>query len=185
MATKILDPTGQSARAEEALRLAARPADLKGRTVGLVDNGKQNAGVFISQLAEELKARYGVGEVVVRKKPIATLEAPAELLQELSDQTDVVMIGVGDCGSCSAAAVADGVALERLGTPTSVVCTESFKATADAMASLKGAQGYRYATCEHPVAGLEAGQLHERVESVLDEVVGLVTESPTAERGAA
>ena len=185
MGTKILDPTGHAARAAEALQLAPRPAELTGRTVAVVDNGKQNAGSFVAQLAEELKARFGVGEVIVRKKPIATVEAPVELLQELSDKADVVMIGVGDCGSCSAAAIADGIALERMGTPTSVVCTESFKATADAMASLKGASGYRYAACEHPVAGLDADQLHGRVESVLDEVVALVTESPTAERGAA
>lgn len=185
MGTKILDPTGQAARAAEALRLAPRPPDLAGRTVAVVDNGKQNAGVFVGQLADELKARFGVAEVLVRKKPIATVEAPAELLAELAEKADVVMIGVGDCGSCSAAAVADGVALERLGTPTSVVCTESFKATADAMAALKGAAGYRYATCEHPVAGLAADQIHERVESVLDDVVALVTDTPTAERGAA
>ena len=184
MGSTILDPTGVGARAAEALRLAERPESLKGRTVGLVDNGKQNAGAFVAQLAEELVSRYGVAEVVVRKKPIATVEAPAELLRELAEKADVVMIGVGDCGSCSAAAVADGVALERLGTPTSVVCTESFRATADAMASLKGATGYRYATCEHPVAGLGADELHERVESVLQDVVGLVTAAPAA-RGAA
>ena len=185
MASKILDPTGQATRAAEALALAARPADLTGRTVALVDNGKQNAGNFVAQLGEELKARYGVADVLIRKKPVATVEAPAELLQELADKADVVMIGVGDCGSCSAAAIADGIALERLGTPTSVVCTESFKATADAMAGLKGAAGYRYATCEHPVAGLDADQLHTRVESVLDDVVALVTGSAATERGAA
>lgn len=183
MAT-ILDPTGQAARAEEVLALAPRPGDLKGRTIGLVNNGKQNAGVFIEQLGELLVERYGVAEVVVKKKPIATVEAPAELLQELSEGTDAVVIGVGDCGSCSAAAIADGIALERLGTPASVVCTESFQATADAMASLKGATGYRYATCEHPVAGLEADQVRERVTSALDQVVGLLVEQ-AAERGAA
>jgi hypothetical protein len=184
MGAKILDPTGTSAVATEKLELAPRPADLKGRTVALVDNGKQNANVFVAQLKDELVSRYGVGEVLIRKKPIATVEAPTELLQELAEKADVVMIGVGDCGSCSAAAIADGISLERLGTPTSVVCTESFKATADAMAALKGAPGYRYATCEHPVAGLDAAAIHERVESVLEDVVGLVT-SPAAERGAA
>lgn len=184
MGAKILDPTGQATITVEALQLAARPESLKGRTVALVDNGKQNAGVFVGQLADELVNRYGVAEVLIRKKPIATVESPSELLQELHDRADVVVIGVGDCGSCSAASVADGVALERLGTPTSVVCTASFKATADAMASLKGADGYRYATCEHPVAGLDAEGIHGRVESVLDDVVDLLTAS-TAERGAA
>lgn len=184
MTSRILDPTGQLPRAEEVLELAARPAELTGRTIGLLDNGKQNAGVFIEQLGKELAARFRVGEVLVYKKPVATVEAPAELLGELAEKADVVVIGVGDCGSCSAAAIADAITLERLGTPASVVCTTSFRATADAMASLRGAAGYHYATCEHPVAGLDAESVHDRVLSVLDDVVGLLT-AATAQRGAA
>jgi len=184
MGTTILDPTGQADRVEEVLALAHRPVDLSGRKVGLVNNGKQNAGVFIEQMAQLLLDQYGVGEVAIYKKPVATVEAPAEMLKELAAENDLVVIGVGDCGSCSAAAVADGIVLERLGTPAAVVCTESFRATADAMAALKGASGYQFATCQHPVAGLAPDQVHERVTGVADQVVGLLVDT-TAQRGAA
>ena len=184
MSSMIMDPTGQSARVEGAMRLAARPADLSGKTVGLLDNGKQNAGRFVDELGKVLVERYGIGAVVVRKKPVATVDAPAELLEELHGAADLVVIGVGDCGSCSAAAVADGIALERLGTPTAVVCTESFKATADAMAGVRGAPGYRYATVAHPMAGLPGDQVRARAESVADEVVSLLVDAVVA-RGAA
>lgn len=170
----ILDPTGTTTKAEGFVP-AARLTSLRGASLVLVDNGKQNAGVFVAELAELLKQRYGAKVVEIAKKPIATVEAPPELIDELAKTADAVIIGVGDCGSCSAASVADGVALERLGKPTAVVCTESFKATADAMASLKGATGYRYATCAHPMAGLPAAEVHERAASVLDEVSSLLT----------
>lgn len=180
MGSMIMDPTGQAARVEHAMQLADRPESIAGKTVGLVDNGKQNAGRFVDELGKVLMARYGVGTVVMRKKPVATVDAPAELLEDLHGAADLVVIGVGDCGSCSAAAVADGIALERLGTPTAVVCTTSFRATADAMAVVRGAAGYHYATVEHPMAGLPGTQVRARAEGAADDVVSLLVD--TAER---
>ncbi len=184
MGSVIMDPTGQATRAEGALQLAHRPESLSGSTVGLLDNGKQNAGRFVEELGKVLVERYGVGNVVLRKKPVATVDAPSELLSDLHDSAELVVIGVGDCGSCSAAAVADGIALERLGTPTAVVCTESFKATADAMAVVRGAAGYRYAVVEHPMAGLPGDTVRARAEGVADDVASLLVEA-ASRRGAA
>jgi len=178
MGALIMDPTGQTARAESPMQLARRPESLSGRTVGLLDNGKQNAGRFVEELGKVLTERYGIGGVVLRKKPVATVDAPAELLEALHESAELVVIGVGDCGSCS------GIALERLGTPTAVVCTESFKATADAMAVVRGAAGYRYATVEHPMAGLPGDEVRARADGVADVVVSLLV-GASARRGAA
>jgi len=46
---------------------------------------------------------------------------------------------------------------------------------ADAMAGLRGAPGYRYATTPHPVAVLTPDQVKERAAQVLDDVVTLLT----------
>ena len=51
-----------------------------------------------------------------------------------------------------------------------MICTEAFKATADAMADVQGAPGYHYVTTPHPVAGLTPEQVRERAELVADEV---------------
>jgi hypothetical protein len=51
-----------------------------------------------------------------------------------------------------------------------VICTEAFKATADAMADVQGAPGYRYVTTPHPVAGLTPDQVRDRAEQVAAEV---------------
>jgi hypothetical protein len=90
---------------------------------------------------------------------------------------------VGDCGSCSGSAVADGVAFERRGIPAAVICSDAFTVTADAMAAVKGAKGYRYATTAHPVAVLTADEVRERAEAVLPEVVTLLTLPPPSPSG--
>ena len=72
--------------------------------------------------------------------------------------------------------------LERRGVPAAVVCTDAFRAPADAMAGLQGAPGYRYVTTPHPVAILTAEQVRERALSVLPEVVSLLTAAGAGQR---
>ena len=88
-----------------------------------------------------------------------------------------MITGVGDCGSCSGSAVADGVAFERRGIPSAVICSDAFTVTADAMAVVKGAKGYRYATTAHPVAVLTPDEVRKRAEEALPQVVALLTEA--------
>jgi hypothetical protein len=101
---------------------------------------------------------------------------PEDVIKELVAGSDVVITGVGDCGSCSAAAAADGVVLEAAGLPVAAIITDSFVPTADAMAALRGAPGFRYATTAHPVAVLTEEKVKERAAQVLDQVVALLVE---------
>lgn len=175
MANPILDPTGGGARVGEDVRLASPRARLPGATVGLLENTKQNAARFLDELGKLLVERYGVAALVPRTKLAFALPMPDELLEELAGTCQAVVVGVGDCGSCSGSAVADGVALERRGIPAAVVCTEAFTVTADAMAALKGATGYQYATTAHPVAVLTPDEIRERAEQALPRVLALLT----------
>jgi hypothetical protein len=172
---RILDPTGGGARTREDVVLASPRARLRGATIGLLENTKQNASLFLDELGKVMIERYGVAKVVPRTKLMFALPMPEELLEELAGSCQAVVVGVGDCGSCSGSAVADGVALERRGIPAAVICTEAFTVTADAMATLKGATGYRYATTAHPVAVLTRDEVRERAEQVLPQVVALLT----------
>ena len=97
MTSAILDPTGLSTRKQAAgLTLAARPADLSGVTIGLLENGKQNARRFLEDVAALLRERHGAGEATLRRKENFAQPAPAELVEELSATSEVVVIGVGD-----------------------------------------------------------------------------------------
>jgi hypothetical protein len=51
-----------------------------------------------------------------------------------------------------------------------VICTEAFRATADAMADVQGAPGYHYLTTAHPVAGLTPEQVRDRAQRIAAEV---------------
>jgi hypothetical protein len=113
--------------------------------------------------------------VLRRTKTAFALPLPAEQLEEFVRECDVVLTGVGDCGSCSASAVADGIALERAGVPAAVICSDAFTATAGGMAEVQGAPDYAYLTTAHPVAVLTPEAVAERARQLLPEVVATVT----------
>lgn len=171
----MIDPTGTSTSAAGPVTLAPRPADLRGRTVGLLANVKQNAELFLDEVGELLRERHGVAELVRRKKFNITDTVPPGILAELTEHCDVVVVGVGDCGSCSASAVADGLALEAAHVPAVVICTEAFTVSADAMARVQGSPGYAYVRTAHPVAPLDQLGVRARAESALPEIVATLT----------
>ena len=178
MPNAILDPTGTvtSAAAKPAAPRAPRLSSLEGKRVGLLINTKTNARPFLEEVGRLLEDRYGV-TLTRRTKVNFAVPEPEDVIKELVAENDVVITGVGDCGSCSAAAAADGVVLEAAGIPVAAIITDSFRPTADAMAALRGAPGYKYATTAHPVAVLTEDKVKERAASVLDDVVSLLTDT--------
>jgi hypothetical protein len=176
MGSTIMDPTGQAqAPSQSELALAPRPESLRGLRLGLLENGKQNARLFLEELGSVMQDRYDVGAVTLRRKEVFTAPAPPELVEEMGSECDVIVTGVGDCGSCSAGTVGDGVVFERRGTPAAVICSDAFRSTADAIAEVSGAPGYRYVTTPHPVAGLTPAQVRERAEAVAAEIAELLS----------
>jgi hypothetical protein len=177
MPNAILDPTGGAGRAPApgaGAPLAPRRPGLAGARVGLLVNTKQNADIFLAEVGRLLVERHGAASVLARTKVNFAQPAPEDLLKELTAECDVVVTGIGDCGSCSASAVTDGVLLEGRGIPAAVICSDAFRGSADAMAGLRGAPGYRYATTPHPVAVLTPGQVRDRAEAVLPDVAALL-----------
>jgi len=180
MSTQILDPSGHSASAGTSDRtLAIRKDELTGLRVGLLNNGKRNAELLLDQIAEVLVRDYGVADVVRAQKTVFSMPIPEDMARELAATTDVVITGVGDCGSCSASAVADGIILEGAGVPAAVICSDAYRVTANAMATLKGVPDYRYATTAHPVAILDEDGVRARVPDILTQILPLLTGTRT------
>ena len=173
----ILDPTGATATAvRPRAPRAPRRRSLRGVTVGLLVNTKQNAAPFLDEVGRLLIAEHGATGTMARTKVNFAAPAPDDLVKEMTTSCDVIITGIGDCGSCSASAVADGIAFEAAGLPAAAICSDAFRVTADAMAELRGAPGYRYATTPHPVAVLTPDQVKQRAAQVLDDVMNLLTE---------
>lgn len=166
---RLLDPTGFD-REAAAGTLAPRPANLRGLTVGLLGNTKANAEVLLSEIAGELRRRHGTGEVREYTKDYFGTPVKDELLKQIVQDCDLVLTAVGDCGSCSAATVADGILLERSGVPAVSIISDSFLVSGRAMAEVRGFPGYEFVAVRHPVASLDEPQLRERARAVLPDV---------------
>ncbi|MFT4305479.1 MAG: UGSC family (seleno)protein [Microbacterium sp.] len=178
MPDAILDPTGRPPAAVPAAggRLAPRPDVLTGLRVGLLDNTKHNALLLLTRLGELLVAEGGAAAVsIVETKTNFSVPVDDRIVGRYREACDVVVTGVGDCGSCSAAAVADGIAFERAGVPAAVVLTDAFTATGRTMAAVQGAPDYEWITTAHPMAVLGEDEVAARARTLLPEVIRAFT----------
>jgi hypothetical protein len=93
MAIRVLNPASESMVV--ALEAAPRLQSLKGKTVGLISNGKEGTAGFFAHVDRLLRERYEVAEVILRTK--SNYSAPAE--NEIIDDAkswDLAITGLGD-----------------------------------------------------------------------------------------
>jgi hypothetical protein len=93
--TRILDPTLGAVPPRAAAR-APRPPRLAGATLGLLANGKTHGMVFLERVAEHLRARHDVGELVRVTKANPSAPAQTEDTARLAAQCAVVITAIGD-----------------------------------------------------------------------------------------
>ncbi len=91
---RLLDPTVKPLI--ESASLAPRPHDLNGKVVGLLANGKRNADRLLDAVFSLLEARYQFKDVVRLNKGDPSRPAPEPIMDELLQQCDVVITGIGD-----------------------------------------------------------------------------------------
>jgi hypothetical protein len=92
MGTTILDPTSERTVAER--RRLARPASLRGLTVGLLDISKPRGDVFLDRIEQRLTDE---GATVKRyRKPTFTKPAPVDLRHQISVECQVVIEALAD-----------------------------------------------------------------------------------------
>lgn len=171
--TEFFDPTGGVDTIEE-LSPAPRLVSVEGKRVGLLDNSKTNADKFLTIVGEILARDFAVGEVTMVPKNALSKPAPPEVLDKLAEVADLVVVGIGDCGSCSTCCVHDGIELEKRGIPAVAVCTEAFVPGLKALAGMRNMPGYTFAVVPHPLGVLFDDELRERAELAAPQVVSIV-----------
>jgi len=169
----LLDPTGAGER-ENDDTLAPRPVTLKGLTVGLLDNTKPNSTLLLDEIAADLARDHGIGEVKHYVKDYFGTPVGEDLFRRIADEVDIVITAVGDCGSCSAATVADGIMFERAGIPAVSITSDSFAMSGQAMADVQGFPGFGFAMVTHPMASLDAAQIRQRADGVYPDVLRIL-----------
>jgi hypothetical protein len=73
---------------------APRLGELKGKVIGFLQNGKPNADVLLSRLADLLQKKYGLAQARTRSKPRVT--EPAEFIEALANECQGVANAIGD-----------------------------------------------------------------------------------------
>jgi hypothetical protein len=91
----LLSPEGTSTVGQAHLA-PRRYTSLDGVRLGLLGNSKLNADNVLVAIGELLKERYALKSVFVRSKPYFGTPVPEPVVQEMLDNADVVIAGVGD-----------------------------------------------------------------------------------------
>ncbi len=92
---QLVDPTGFDP-GEVPLVMAARPIDLRGGRLGLLDNSKANADTILWSIANALNEEFEFADIFYAKKHSSSLPPHPEVLADLHRNADFVIAGVGD-----------------------------------------------------------------------------------------
>jgi len=94
MADLFLDPTDEAERS--LIGFASRLDTLAGKTIGLLDINKSKGVFFLDRLEEVLREKYGVKEVLRRKKTSPGRMVPETVKAELREKCDAVIEALSD-----------------------------------------------------------------------------------------
>ena len=95
MREKLLDPTGTTERAVDTT-LAPRLRSLRGLTAGLLENGKPNAAVLLTETGRELRDRYGIRDFTLFRKSYFGHPVEESLIQRILHSCDFAVAAIGD-----------------------------------------------------------------------------------------
>lgn len=87
------DPTEGGSRVKIAM--AARPTDLAGKVVGLLDNRKEQGELILRTLGDALRERHGVARVIFRRKAHYSKPASNDLIDEMAKEVQVAVVALG------------------------------------------------------------------------------------------
>ncbi len=125
--------------------------------VTLLDNTKPGADVILEYVEENLGNR----KFTWVQKPAG---APATKKQiEIAAKSEIVIIALGDCGSCSSWVILDAIRLEKMGIPTISICSDKFTPFAQELAKSHGAKDLNILSVEHPIAGFSKEEIIKKI----------------------
>ncbi|MFC1970423.1 hypothetical protein ACFLV0_00565 [Chloroflexota bacterium] len=95
MVTEVLSPVSAKKRAKARLELAPRLANLTGKVIGVIDNGKGKS--YFDRLEQLLEEKCQPAQIVHKAKPHTHLyqAAPTEFIEEMAKTCSAVILGVG------------------------------------------------------------------------------------------
>jgi len=90
----VYDPRGTVVTVSK--ELSKRVSALAGLRLGVLSNGKWNAGALLDNIAEKLKVSTEFAQINRYKKEAFTRVAAPELLKEIASNNDIALVAIGD-----------------------------------------------------------------------------------------
>lgn len=135
-----------------------------GGRVGFLSNRKPNV-TLIEQVFARLARETGVASTVtVYEKKGPGEGAAQDLLDQIAAECDAVVVGIGDCGSCTSWSAHDAVQLETRGLFTTMVCSDAFEPLAAIQLSSLGCPDLNLMTVSHPIGGVSTDVASAKAE---------------------
>jgi hypothetical protein len=131
----------------------SRPTSLAGLRPGILENSKHNAQLLMELIVDGLRGETELGAVTIGHKGV-TLPPNRETIELLKQNCDFVLVGTGDCGSCTAWTVRAAVMLEEAGIPTVGIGSDIFEEQFRKEAAQAGMGGMEFVFVRHPLGGL-------------------------------
>lgn len=153
---------------------APRLSSFDGATIGIMFNSKPNAATLLTAIAQLLREQFAIKAVLPPVRTEGVFLPSAEQLNTLASQADLVLIGLGDCGSCSACSIQVATDFERLGVPAAAICTTPFLNSGKAMAARQGMPDYEFAMVAHPLSSLTDDELRDRARDAVPQVLSII-----------
>lgn len=146
----------------------------------LVNTQSDKHDRLLSLLENLLKERFTGVQIQTWRIPYAlTLDLKKPILEQMANDTDVVIGLMGDSGSCAAKTALDLVCLESLGKPTVFLVLKYFEVTAKVNANNAGFTDPRLVVLERSFSRPGNGVESELEEGIFKEVVSaLMQELP-------
>jgi hypothetical protein len=146
----------------------ARPTSLKGLRPGILENSKHNAQLLMEAVVEGLREREpSLGSLAIGHKAV-TLPPSQQTIEYLKQNADFVLVGAGDCGSCTAWTVRGAVMLEEAGIPTVGVGSDIFEKQFREEAKQLGMEGMEFVFVKHPLGGLRPDKVREKAKVTIE-----------------
>jgi hypothetical protein len=149
---EVLSPLGEVQ--DRKIELNSLPYDFD--KVSLVDNTKPGANLILKVLSESVGNR----EFLWVRKP-AGAPATEEQIQKAAS-SDLAILALGDCGSCTSWVILDAIRLEEREIPTISICSDHFAPFARQLAESHGMKDLRILEVKHPIAGRTSGEVEEK-----------------------
>ncbi len=153
----LLNPLAEIDKIE--LELNQIPKDFE--YVTLFDNTKPGADVILGYVKENLGNR----KFTWVEKPAGAPATEEQL--KIASKSEIVILALGDCGSCSSWVILDAIRLEKMGVPTISICSKKFSPFAHELAKSHGAKDLNILSLDHPIAGLPKEEIIEKTFEIL------------------